>query len=116
MGHLVNRLEAFFEGLDYGPSIGLGLLLGVVFGGLTFLTGLIAFVVVGFVAYFPFHAWLTISLFLVAFSRLERDRLVGPGKNFFMGFFARLFSKFGCFCLAWFYSLMGFGVLSGEIA
>jgi hypothetical protein len=69
----------------------------------------------GFLIYFPLHAWLTISLFLVLFSSFERERLLGGGYSAFGGFFARLFSPYGLFCIGWFYALMGLGVLSATV-
>ena len=61
----------------------------------------------GFILYFPFHMWLTMSLFLVVFSRDERTKHLGPGYSFFGGFFAFIFArKFGLFCISWFYTTM----------
>jgi hypothetical protein len=70
---------------------------------------------VGFFLYFPFHAWLTVSLFQVLFSTFERKRLVGPDRSAPGAFFARLFSPYCLFCIGWFYALMAAGVLSGAI-
>jgi hypothetical protein len=67
----------------------------------------------GFLAYFPIHAWLTVSLFLVLFSTHERERLLGGGYSAVGGFFVRLFGPFGLFCVGWFYTLLGTAFLAG---
>lgn len=57
-----------------------------------------------FLAYMPFHAWLTISLFFVLFSSYERQRILGYETGPIFGFFGRIFSEYGMFCLGWFYT------------
>jgi hypothetical protein len=109
------RYEQWF--ITAGPmkSALAGVAIGCLFMSLALLGyGAVGFVS-GFLIYFPLHAWLTISLFLVLFSPFERERLLGGGYSAFGGFFARLFSPYGLFCVGWFYALMGLGVLSATV-
>jgi len=106
LGKLIDTLEARFRELGHLKALAMGVCLGVVSVGLAYLTSSIVPLVLSFLAYFPFHVWLTISLFLVVFSAYERARLVGPSHSFGRAFFQRLFSEYGVFCLAWFYPLV----------
>ncbi|MGL4237134.1 hypothetical protein [Tabrizicola sp.] len=94
-------------------------IVGVAVGSLFIPFALVGYGLAGFVlsffVYFPLHFWLTISLFLVLFSSYERERLLGGSYSAFGGFFARMFSPFGLFCLGWFYALLGLGFVTGTV-
>jgi len=61
----------------------------------------------GLLLYFPFHFRLTIQMFLVVFSRYEREKILGPGYGFIGAFFSYLLTtKYSLFCISWFYTIM----------
>ena len=117
MGRLIDMIEARIAELGHLKALALGVCLGAVSGGLTYVTASAVPFGVSFLAYFPFHAWLVISLFLVIFSLHERQKYVGPNRSFVGAFFARIFSPYGLFCLGWFYLLVAGGSsLKGTLA
>lgn len=110
---MISALEGYFQ--DLGPlnAIGFSMLTSLPFIAIA-LMGLeeLAFMVALFV-YFPLHVWLVISLFLVVFSQLERQRMVGDDLTAIGGFFGRLISPFGLACATFFGMLCGWGHLMG---
>jgi hypothetical protein len=109
------KYERWFLSAGRLKSALLGVAVGSLFMSPAFLGYGFAGFLSGFFVYFPLHFWLTISIFLVLFSSFERERLLGGGYSALGGFFARLFSPFGLFCVGWFYALLAFGVLSGVV-
>jgi hypothetical protein len=107
LGKLVERIEGWFAVQGRMKSLLFGLGLACVFILLGFAIAPLFGVLAGFLAYFPFHLWLTISLFLAIFSKYERERLVGVGFNWFTAIFGRVFGPYGLFCVGWFYGLFG---------
>ena len=104
----IKRILTFWQNLNRRNAILFGVILGVICGIPTLIVGE-GFTGLGFLLYFPFHAWLTITLFLVMFSKYERENRLGIGYSFFGAFFVYLFThKYPLFCLGWFYTMMGF--------
>ena len=68
LGIIVGLFTSYVPGLFFGPNQ----------------------VFVGFVLYSPFHAWLTLNLFLVCFSRQQRERILEPNLGFLGAFFTLL--------------------------
>ncbi|WP_300030158.1 hypothetical protein [uncultured Roseobacter sp.] len=104
--HDMGRARAGFAGVIVGTGFSAPLLLGLGEGWIS----------LPFLTYFPIHAWLTVSLFLVLFSSFERERILGVSKmGGLRAFFSRIFSSFGLFCVGWFYSFMLIGVWMGAM-
>ena len=60
----------------------------------------------GFFVYFPFHARLCVSMFSVLLSKERRISVMGEGCTPFAAFFGYLLTtKYGLFCLTWFYTM-----------
>lgn len=99
------RVRSFWEGLSIANAIFVGLALGVTLG----VAPHVIFgwpVMPGFFIYFPFHAWLTYSLFSVLLSKGKRSRIMGEGYSFMGAFFGYLLTtKYGLFCLSWYFTM-----------
>lgn len=107
LGEFKNQVLVFWSKLNLTTALLLGVISGL---ASSLLPGMIFganAAMIGFFLYFPFHGWLTISLYLVTFSKLEREKRLGHGHNFFSaGFCLLLATKYGLFCLGCFYSIM----------
>ena len=115
---MVNALwsfEAFFSELGRAKAVALGVGISMIFCAAGALLSPSFGFGVAFLLYFPFHIWLTVSLFLVVFSKLERDRLLGPGWSAFGSFLGCLFSAYGWACMGFFYSLIAWMWATGAI-
>lgn len=101
----MKRLGRWFDNLNYLQALLLGLGLGALSILPAALSGRPSLAVIGVLAYFPFHAWLCISLFLVVFSLAERERMVGAQFGLVGAVWARMLSRYGIFCMTWFFSI-----------
>lgn len=113
---LVDRLlsfEVWFAQLGRRTAILLGCATGAVFIVIGWLTSWSTAIVLGFLVYFPFHCWLVAAPFVVPLSTAGRERIFAGGANWGGGFFTRPFTAFGLFCMAWYFTLIGAGVISG---
>lgn len=87
-------------------AIFVGIALGVILGVVPHIVFGWSIMVPGFFVYFPFHAWLTYSLFSVMLSKSKRSRVLGEGYSFMGAFFGYLLTtKYSLFCISWFFTM-----------
>ena len=103
----LNRLSGFWSRLNLRSAIALGLSCGLftsLLPGLVFEPNAAA---IGGALYWPFHGWFVILMFLVIFSKSERDKRLKPGLSAHGGMISLFFeTKYGLFCISWFSTIM----------
>lgn len=107
----MEKLRNFWNSLTTFQAVLLGVALGLsldVFPHALWGIGPFKF---GFILYFPFHAWLIVSLFRVLFSQDARTELLGEGYSFWGAFFGYMTSKYALFCLSWLFTIWIFAAI-----
>lgn len=106
MKQVLFYVRSFWGGLGVGAAVLLGLCLGLVLGVVPHAVFGWPVMVPGFFVYFPFHAWLCVSMVSVLLSKKRRISVMGEGCTPFAAFFGYLLTtKYGLFCLTWFYTM-----------
>jgi hypothetical protein len=106
MKHIFLRIRPFWEGISKANAIFVGIALGLTLGVVPNVVFGWPIMVPGFLVYFPFHVWLTYSLFSVLLSKGRRSRILGEGYSFMGALFGYLLTiKYSLFCISWFFTM-----------
>jgi hypothetical protein len=107
------QLENWFFELGRAKSVALGIGVSLVLSipSATILGE--AGLLIPIFTYTPFNLWLAISIYIIFFSTFQRRRILRHDTNALSGFFKRMFSSYGLFCLGWWYTILFVGWLFG---
>ena len=106
MRRITLKVRSIWEGLSTTNAILLGLALGVLLGIIPHTAFGWPVMIPGFLVYFPFHAWLCFLLFSVFLSSSRRTSIMGEEYSPLGAFFGVLLTtKYGLFCLSWFFTM-----------
>ena len=115
MGHTVRNLilsiSLTWDRLSISNAVFLGFALGIVLGVMPHIVFAWPVMIPGFPVYFPFHVWLCYWAFGVLLSSGRRVDIMGEGYSPFGAFFGFLLTtKYGLFCISWFFTMWLFSV------
>ena len=110
MKRAASQVYAFWTSLSTLNAIFFGFLLGVTLDIVPHLAWGWPVFSLGFLVYFPFHAWLTFTYMRVLLFRDVRSKILGEGYSFFGAMRGYLSGKYALFCLSWWFTMWLYAV------
>jgi len=109
--NLILNIRPTWDRLSVANAVFLGIALGLALGVVPHVVFAWPVMIPGFLVYFPFHVWLCYLAFSVLLSSGRRADVMGEGYSPMVAFFAFLLTtKYGLFCISWFFTMWLYGV------